>query len=111
MGSLVADQDKLTSHLKSPDFFNVGKYPKATFKSTEIKEGGEGGTHTVTGDLTLLATTKKITFAATIAVAEGSATGKAEFKINRQDFGIVYPGKPDDLIKDDVLLKLDLAFK
>ena len=35
-------------------------------------------------------------------------TGTAEFSINRKDFRIVYPGKPDDLIKDDVPLKLSL---
>ena len=33
---------------------------------------------------------------------------KAEFTINRKDFGILYAGMPDDLIKDDVLLKIDL---
>jgi hypothetical protein len=36
---------------------------------------------------------------------------KSEFAINRKDFNIVYPGKPDDLIKDEVLLKLDIAAK
>jgi hypothetical protein len=35
----------------------------------------------------------------------------AEFVINRKDFGVVYPGMPDDLIKDDVLLKLQLRAK
>ena len=34
----------------------------------------------------------------------------ASTTINRKDFQIVYAGKPDDLIKDEVLLKLDLAF-
>ena len=38
-------------------------------------------------------------------------TGKTEFTINRKDFGIVYKGKPDNLIKDDVLLKIALDFK
>ena len=108
--SVEADAEKLTGHLKSPDFFDVAKFPTATFKSSEIKEGGEGGTHTVTGNLTLHGVTKKISFPATIKAEGGSATAKAEFKINRKDFGIVYPGKPDDLIKDDVLLKLDLNF-
>ncbi len=32
----------------------------------------------------------------------------AEFSIKRFDFGIVYPGKADDLIRDEVLIKLDL---
>jgi hypothetical protein len=35
----------------------------------------------------------------------------AEFAINRKDFNIVYAGKPDDLIKDDVLIKLTIRAK
>jgi hypothetical protein len=35
----------------------------------------------------------------------------AEFAINRKDWGIVYPGKPDDLIRDDVVVKLALNGK
>ena len=37
-----------------------------------------------------------------------SVDADAEFAINRKDFGVVYPGMPDDLIKDDVLIKLKL---
>ncbi len=33
---------------------------------------------------------------------------KAEFTINRKEWGIVYAGKPDDLIRDGVVLKIDL---
>ena len=108
--SVESDAEKLTGHLKSPDFFDVATFPTAAFKSTEIKEGAEGATHTVTGNLTLHGVTKQISFPATIKAEGGSASARAEFKINRKDFGIVYPGKPDDLIKDDVLLKLDLNF-
>ena len=32
----------------------------------------------------------------------------AEFTIDRQLWGLAYPGKPDDLIKDQVLIKLDV---
>ena len=56
--SLFADKEKLTKHLKSPDFFDVAKFPTATFESTEIKKEGEG--HTVTGNLTLHGVTKQI---------------------------------------------------
>jgi hypothetical protein len=35
-------------------------------------------------------------------------TVKSEFAINRKDFGIVYAGKADDLIRDDVVIHLDL---
>ena len=37
-------------------------------------------------------------------------TAKADFKINRHDWGISYAGKPDDLIKDEVAINLDLKF-
>ena len=110
--TLTSDDPKLTEHLQSPDFFDVAQFPKATFTSRNIVEKAtpEGATHEVTGDLELHGVKKTITFPATIAVAADKATTKAEFKINRKDFGIVYPGKPDDLIKDDVLIKLDLSF-
>lgn len=105
--SLKTDQEKLTGHLKSPDFFDVEKFPKASFQSTSVKAGGErGATHTVTGNLTLHGVTKAITFPATIAMGAGAVRVDAEFAINRKDFGLTYPGKADDLIKDDVLLRL-----
>ena len=107
--SIFSDTDKLTEHLKSADFFEVEKFPKASFKSTKIAKGGaDGASHTVSGNLTLHGETKGITFPATIAKDGDAITVKSEFVINRKDFGIVYKGKPDDLIKDDVVIKLDL---
>ncbi|WP_035350778.1 YceI family protein [Edaphobacter aggregans] len=46
-------------HLKSPDFFDVEKYPQLTFKSTSISN--TGGKLTLTGDLTLNGVTKRVT--------------------------------------------------
>jgi polyisoprenoid-binding protein YceI len=107
--SVKSDQEKLDGHLKSADFFDVEKFPKATFTSSQIKAGGDSGaTHTVTGELNLHGVKKTISFPATITVNADAASGSAEFVINRKDFGIVYPGKQDDLIRDDVLLKLSL---
>jgi len=108
-GSLYSDSDKLVSHLKSPDFFDVAKFPTATFASTEVKKGGDkGASHTVTGNLTLHGVTKSITFPATIKTSPGAVDVDAEFAINRKDFGLVYAGKPDDLIRDDVVIKLTI---
>lgn len=105
--SLTADDPKLTAHLKTADFFDVAKYPQATFQSTEIKAGGDkGASHTITGNLNLHGTTKSITFPATIAVAPDAITVDSTFSINRKDFGINYAGASDDLIRDDVVLKL-----
>lgn len=105
--SIFADHPKLTGHLKSPDFFDVEKYPTATFTSTSVTPA-EGGTYKVAGDLTMHGVTKQIAFPATIALGDGKVTGKAAFSINRKDFGLVYPGMPDDLIKDDVEITLDI---
>lgn len=109
MASLTADDPKLTGHLKSPDLFDVEKFPKARFTSTGIAPGGAGGaTHTVTGNLELHGVTKSITFPATIALGKDAVDVNAEFAINRKDFGVNYPGMPNDLIKDDILIKLKL---
>lgn len=59
-------------------------------------------THRVTGNLTLLGTTKSVVFPATVSVAGNEVSAKADFIINRKDWNIVYTGMPDDLINDDV---------
>jgi polyisoprenoid-binding protein YceI len=110
--SVESDDEKLTGHLKSADFFDVEKFPQSTFVSTNVVEkAANGATHEVTGNLTLHGVTKSVTFPVSVQADTTSAKGTAEFTINRKDFNIVYPGKSDDLIKDDVLLKLKLTFK
>ena len=107
--SITTDDEGLTKHLKTPDFFDVAKFPEATFVSTAIKPGGEkGASHTVTGNLTLHGVTKSITFPATIAVTPDVATVNANFSINRKDFGINYAGAANNLIRDDVVLTLNV---
>ena len=108
-GSVVTDEDQLTGHLKTPDFFDVAKYPKATFVSTKIEQSNAGSaTCNVTGNFELHGIKKSITFPATIQIAPDSVSVNAEFAINRKDFGLVYPGKADDLIRDGVVIKLSL---
>jgi polyisoprenoid-binding protein YceI len=107
--SVVADDDQLTGHLKTPDFFDVAKFPKATFVSTKIEPAAAGGdAYTVTGNFDLHGVKKSISFPATIKLAPDSVAVDAEFSINRKDFGIVYAGKADDLIRDGVVIKLSL---
>jgi polyisoprenoid-binding protein YceI len=112
IGSMTTDSDQLTGHLLDTDFFEASKYPQAKFTSLSVTEKpGEGGaTHEVVGNLELKGQAKKITFPATIEVKDGSVHGKAAFSIDRTLWGIVYEGKPDDLIKADVALELDLNF-
>lgn len=107
MDSLEADHPKLTGHLKNEDFFDVAKFPEASFDATAIKAGADGDwTHTVTGDLTIHGQTKRVTFPAKIAVSDTAVVANTEFTINRQDFAITYKGKADDLIQDNVVLTI-----
>lgn len=108
--SVFTDTDKLTTHLQTGDFFEVEKFPKASFESTKIvrnPEGGENG-YNVTGDLELRGVKKSITFPATIKIGGDQVSVNAEFAINRKDFGVLYPGSPDNLIRDAVVIRLDL---
>lgn len=106
MDSTWSDNEKLTGHLKSPDFFDAAKFPTTTFTVTSIAP--EGAQQKVTGNLDLHGVTKSISFPADIQITGEAVTVKAEFAINRKDFNINYPGRPNDLIRDNVVLKLDL---
>jgi polyisoprenoid-binding protein YceI len=110
IASIYTNEDALTKHLQTADFFDVQKYPKATFASTKIVpdvDGGEGN-YAVTGDLELHGVKKSVTFPATITISDSDVTVNSEFSINRKDFNILYAGKADDLIRDLVALKLEL---
>jgi len=106
MDSTWSDNEKLTGHLKSSDFFDAAKFATSTFTVTSIEP--EGAQHKVTGNLDLHGVTKSISFPATVQIADDAVTVKAEFAINRKDFNINYPGRPNDLIRDNVVLKLDI---
>jgi polyisoprenoid-binding protein YceI len=108
MKSLWSDNEKLTEHLMSGDFFNVAKHPESSFELTGLKSVSEGNFE-VSGNLSLNGTSKNITFPASAEVSAGKAKIHAKFDINRKDFGIVYAGKADDLIRDEVVIELKLA--
>lgn len=116
--SIHSDHDKLTAHLKSVDFFEVERFPKASFASTSIRPGLDaafqedpkiqGATHTIEGTLTIREVSQRIKFPATLSKTSGALTARATFNIDRTAFGIRYKGRADDLIRDLVLLKLKL---
>lgn len=110
MDSVFTDAEGLTEHLKTADFFEVEKYSKSYFKITKIEPDTDKGAdnYNVTGDLELRGVKKAVTFPAVIKVNESLVEVSSEFSINRKDFGIVYAGKADDLIRDRVLIRLEL---
>ena len=95
--SIDTGMDKRDEHLRSPDFFDVEKFPTMTFTSTKVKKIGKNSAK-VTGDLTLLGVTKPVTLDVKfnklgeypmpqykgIPVAGFSVHGK----IKRSDFGM-----------------------
>ncbi len=95
--SLYSDDEKLTGHLKSPDFFGVKDNPKASFKSTKVEKTDTG--FTITGDLTMLGKTKSVTFPASISEKDGVLSLSTSFGIDRTQWGMVYgKGKVDDTV-------------
>lgn len=90
---------KLRGHLLSEDFFDVAKYPEASFEITNVIVGVDisseelvmkDATHTITGNLTLKGVTKSISFPAKLAVTEGSVDADANFNIDRTQWGLNY---------------------
>ena len=104
--TLWADNERLMTHLKSPDFFGVQQFPTATFESTAVTQNGTNST--VAGRLTLHGITRHISFPASISVSADAVDIKAQFYINRFDFNMKYAGKADDLIRKEVVIRLDI---
>lgn len=93
--SVDTNNEKRDKHLRNEDFFNVEKYPEMTFSSTKITKN-EDGSFAVTGDFTLLETTKEVTFTAELNGPvedpwKNTRIGlEFELKIDRTDYGMTY---------------------
>lgn len=110
MASTFSDNEKLTGHLKSADFFDVEKFPQTTFDVTSLKKTADNA-YMVSGNFTLHGVQKNITFPAVVSKEGDLVKINAKFDIKRKDFGIVYPGKAEDLIRDEVVIDLALEAK
>ncbi len=88
--SLATEIGKLTTHLKSTDFFDTREHPQASFTSKKIVPGAKPGEYTLTGDLTLMGVTKSIKAPATVAVTDSGVTLTSSFAIDRSEFGMNY---------------------
>jgi polyisoprenoid-binding protein YceI len=89
------NEPKRDDHLKSPDFFDVAKFPTITFVSKSAKKTADG--IAVTGDLTIHGVTKEVVLNVDGPTAEvkdpwGNMRrgATATTKINRKDFGLTW---------------------
>ncbi|MBI1951664.1 MAG: YceI family protein, partial [Acidobacteria bacterium] len=93
--SIDTNEPARDKHLKSPDFFDVVKNPKITFKSTRVNQSSPNKL-SVEGDLTIRGTTKTVTLDVDVlGFGPGYGGGlrggfEGRTRINRQDFGVAW---------------------
>ena len=104
------------SHLKSPDFFDVERFPTITFASKRL-EPKKDGEFRLVGDLTIRGITREVVLDAEVAAPSKDPFGavragiSAEGKVNRKDFGLTWsaPGEAGGIVvADTVKLTIDL---
>ena len=105
---------KLVSHLQSDDFLNAENYPEGTFTITgvEAKEGEDGTTHEVTGNLKLRDKENSIMFPATVEMTDGKVMVEAKTAIDRNkwdiDFNKTNPAG-EAIVGDNVDIEIELT--
>ncbi len=104
------------NHLRAPDFFDVEKYPKITFKSTKVEPAGDNE-YKVTGDLTLHGVTKPAVFDVEYSGQIKDPYGfqragfSAKAKISRKEWGLTWSTLLETggaVVGDEVKIELDV---
>jgi polyisoprenoid-binding protein YceI len=90
--SIHTNNEQRDAHIKSADFFEVDKYPTATFRSTGVRRNGEN--YVLDGEFTLKGVTKPVSLdlefnGVNPGMGHGAVAGfEASVVLNRKDFGI-----------------------
>jgi polyisoprenoid-binding protein YceI len=117
----IADKDRgnendLVQHLKSPDFFDVKKFPVSIFVITKVAPTNSENVN-ITGNLTIKGITHAVTFPAKIEVKSGivSANGKVIIDRTKWDVrynsGKFYDNLADKAISDDIEFDMKIVAK
>jgi len=109
--SIYTANERRDNHLKSPDFFDVAKYPTLAFQSTKVT--ADGGKLKIEGKLTMHGVTKPVTLEGAF-LGSGPAMGgqragfEASGKVDRKEFGIIWNKVVDQnaMLGDDVEIRL-----
>ena len=102
---------KLNGHLKSADFFDVEKFPTASYEITKVTPATEGDYNTILdGNLTIKGITKPTQFKANVSVKEGEVNIASEPKdIDRELFGVKFQmPAANGVVKNDVTLQINI---
>lgn len=106
-------QRKFETELKGPLFFEVEKFPQATFEITGVKDFKpsvndevvmKDANYTIQGNLTIKNITKNISFPASIKVENGIISASANFNIDRTLWGMNY--RADKSLQDKLINSL-----
>jgi polyisoprenoid-binding protein YceI len=107
------------AHLKSADFFDVERFPRLSFRSTQVQRTGDDEL-AVTGELTIHGVTREVTFQVegpTVAGRDPWGNTRiglsATTNINRKDFGLAWNTTLETggiLVGEAVTITLDLEF-
>ena len=117
VASISTNEEKRDAHLRSPDFFDVERYPQIEFASTAITPIDDE-TFEVTGELSLHGVTREVTLKAEITGTEQDPWGNERVgleitgQLNRGDFGMKFNqalGSGNLLVSDKVKLNLDVS--
>ena len=105
VGQIRTGVEKMDQHLNADDFFDVAKFPSATFVSTKVEAVGEGKLK-VTGDLSMHGVTKSVALDVSLnAIGEHPMRKTAAIgfdaisSLNRSDFGL---GKYSPAVSESV---------
>jgi len=109
-GNETRDKD-----LRSSNFFDVAKFPTATFKSRRVEGSGQGPLKLI-GDLTLHGVTKEVTLnvdspSPPIRTQQGQKIGgSATTTLNRRDFGLQYNAliEAGPVVGDEIQVTIDV---
>lgn len=102
---------KLNGHLKSGDFFEVEKFPTASYEITKVTPATEGDYNTLLdGNLTIKGITKPVQFKANVSVKDGVVSVATEPKdIKREEFGVKFQAPAENgVLKDEVTLQISV---
>ncbi len=113
--SIDTGVEKRDGHLRSPDFFDVEKFPTLSFKSEKVAAKGKDEIE-VTGPLTIHGVTKSVTVPVKLLGTMDAFGGKragfqASFIVSRKDFGITWNKTLDAgalLLGDDVAVTINI---
>ena len=114
MNGVKAMSESLTKKLKHKGFFEVEKFPQATFVSTsveyEARPGDPNGTNCVVeGNFQLKDVTQSMVIPMEVLVDQNTIKVKSQFSINRKNYGVIYSDAiGDKLIRDSVLVELSI---